>query len=155
MKKIFRLLFSIALCQAAGLIGSIFTIPQVNIWYKTLAQPSFAPPSWLFGPVWTTLYTLMGIALFLMWNAPRSRQRRLALVAFFIQLGLNAIWSPIFFGLHVLTASVVVIVLLLITIIITMMAMYKVRPAATYLFIPYVVWVAFATMLNIAIWRLN
>lgn len=150
-----RLITSIALCQAAGLIGSLFTVSEIGTWYSTLLFPAFAPPGWVFGPVWTTLYTLMGIALFLLWNAPRSRQRHLALVAFFIQLGLNAIWSPIFFGAHALAVSVVVIVLLLIAIILTMAAMYKVRPAATYLFVPYVLWVGFATILNIAIWRLN
>src|SRR3989338_3979244 len=117
MKKVsttLRLSAAIALCQAAGLIGSVFTISQVGTWYSTLIQPSFAPPNWLFGPVWTTLYTLMGIALFLVWSAPngKANHRRRALVTFWVQLILNAIWTPIFFGLHAVGAGFAVIILL-------------------------------------------
>lgn len=150
-----RLLAAIILCQSAGLVGSFFTFSQVNTWYKTLAQPSFAPPSWLFGPVWTTLYTFMGIALFLIWQSPKDKNRTRALVAFFIQLFLNAIWTPIFFGWHALGASVVVIALLLISILSTMILFYKIRPLAGYLLVPYFAWVGFASVLNVGIWGLN
>ena len=158
MKKIFTtfyLITSILLCQSAGLIGSFFTISQTNTWYKTLVQPSFVPPSWLFGPVWIILYTLMGIALFLLWQSPKNSHRTRALTIFFIQLALNAAWTPIFFGLHAIGAALVFIIFLLIAIAATIWSIYTISRTAGYLLVPYCVWVLFATMLNTAFWILN
>jgi tryptophan-rich sensory protein len=155
MKPFLRLLTSIALCQAAGLMGSLFTVTEVNTWYKTLLQPTFAPPSWVFGPVWTTLYTLMGIALFLVWQRPKSNRRTHALIFFCVQLALNALWTPVFFGLHAIGAAFALILVLLISIAVTIFYFYKIRPGAAYLLVPYILWVLFATVLNGAIWQLN
>ncbi len=156
MSRTIRVILSILICEAAGALGTIFTASQIQSWYLgELVRPSFAPPNWLFGPVWTLLYALMGIALFLVWKMKKSRQRTHAIQVFFLQLFLNAIWTPIFFGLHAVGAAFVVIVMMWAAIVATMIVFYREKKVAAYLLVPYLLWVSFASVLNGAIWVLN
>jgi translocator protein len=143
----------ILLCQAAGALGALTTQTGGSSWYQTLEKPSFNPPGWVFGPVWTLLYALMGIALFLLIRQwPGSR---LAIILFAVQLMLNAAWTPVFFGAHQIGAALLVIVILWLAIAATMAAAWFAAPAASLLLAPYLLWVTFATVLNAAFWRLN
>ena len=142
-----RLLFTIIICEAAGIAGSLIT--TIGPWYDQLIKPWFNPPSWVFGPVWTTLYLMMGVALYLIWEDKDAR------TAFWIQLGLNAIWTPIFFGFRQIELAAVEIIILWIAILITIRRSYKVNKTASYLLIPYLVWVSFAAILNISLAVLN
>lgn len=155
--RILALLGWVALCEAAGVIGAFFTASAIPGWYAALAKPAFAPPSWLFGPVWTTLYLLMGVAAWLVWRNKRTAPllRRRALRLFFIQLVLNAVWSPVFFGLHSLGGALVLIVLLWFAVVATIAAFARVSRTAAWLLVPYLAWVTFATYLAYAFWTLN
>lgn len=145
-----KLIFSIILAQSAGWLGTIFTIPSIPTWYALLNKPSFAPPNWLFGPVWTILYTLIGISLYLIWVNKKG-----SLKLFFFHLFLNAIWSPIFFGMKNLGLAFVVILLMDITLVIIIKKFYKINKVAALILIPYLLWISFASLLNFSIWRLN
>lgn len=152
----FKLIISLIVCQLAGFIGMFFTRPAVPGWYAQLSKPAFAPPNWLFAPVWITLYFLMGIALFLVWRWGMAEQHvKPAVAMFVIQLILNAIWSPAFFGLRSPLAGLVVILLLLVAIVFTIQRFARVSATAAVLLAPYLVWVGFATVLNAAIYFLN
>lgn len=147
---------AVGLCQLAGIIGSVFTVSAIPTWYATLMKPEWNPPGWLFGPVWTTLYTLMGIALYRVWKKGIDKKSvRPAVLLFLIHLAFNAAWSIIFFGLHSITGALVEIVMLLILIVAVIEKFYKIDRTAAYLLIPYVVWVSFATFLTFTIWILN
>lgn len=151
-----KLAASILVCLAAGWIGAIFTTRSIPIWYAGLAKPSFTPPNGLFGPVWTLLYILMGIALFLVWRkAPHSAGAGLALVLFLVQLILNVLWSILFFGFRSPALGLGNILFLWAAILVTMILFFRITPAAGALFVPYLLWVSFASVLNFAIWRLN
>ncbi len=141
----------IVLCQAAGGAGAVLTSAA---WYRELARPSWAPPGWLFGPVWLTLYTMMAIAAWLVWRTPSSPARRAALGWFGVQLALNAAWSPVFFGLRSLAGGLVVIALLLAAIVVTLVRFRPRSPTAAWLLVPYLAWVAFASALNASLWWL-
>lgn len=149
MKKILKLILSIIICQAAGILGSFFTITSVNTWYSELAKPFFSPPNWLFGPAWITLYTLMGISLYLLW------EKRAKLKLFFAQLIFNAAWTPIFFGLKKPLLALTELSILWFLILFTIIQARKTSKAAAYLLIPYIAWVSFAFALNFAIVMLN
>jgi benzodiazapine receptor len=153
--KIIGVLVSIFIAQSAGLIGSIFTSSSVNTWYQTLKRPVLNPPSWVFGPVWITLYTLMGISSYLVWQQRDLPGAKTALWFYGIQLALNALWSILFFGLKSPGLAFGGIVILLVTIIITTVLLWKINPWAGALMIPYIVWVSFASYLNYSIWTLN
>lgn len=156
MRNFLMLLVSILLCLGAGLIGTLFTITAIPTWYAGLIKPSFSPPNYLFGPVWTVLYILMGISLFLIWkHGTRTKKVKNALYLFGIQLALNAIWSPIFFGAKNLLLALLIIVLLWIFILKTIIAFAKTDKLASYLLYPYILWVSFASVLNLSIWLLN
>lgn len=156
MKKTIRLVGSILICELAGALGTLFTASQIQSWYLgELIRPSFAPPNWLFGPVWTLLYALMGVALFFIWEMKDTQERKRALQVFFLQLSLNAIWTPVFFGLHALLAALVIIISMWLSIIWTIVLFYREKKTAAYLLIPYLLWVSFASVLNGAIWILN
>lgn len=144
-------------CQLVGVLGALITAPAIETWYATIAKPAFTPPAWVFAPVWTTLYALMGAAAFLVWQAREDRPRavRLALGAFAVQLALNAVWSPAFFGLQSPLFGLVVIVSLLVALAGTVLAFARVSRPAAALLAPYLLWVAYASALNAAIWRLN
>ncbi|MCW4033300.1 MAG: tryptophan-rich sensory protein [Candidatus Bathyarchaeota archaeon] len=151
-----KLIISIVICNSAGFIGSIITTSAIPTWYTSLEKPSFNPPNWVFGPVWTTLYTLMGISAYLVLRQGiHNSQVKTALIIFGVQLFLNAIWSPIFFGLRALFAALVVIVILWIAILLTIFAFYRISTIAAVLLIPYILWVSFATILNYSLWVLN
>lgn len=156
-KNVVRLVVACGVSLAAGLIGSFTTMGGgFDSWYSTIDKPSFTPPSWVFGPVWTILYLLMGVAAFLVWQkGVQLRLVRIALGWFLVQLVLNALWSPVFFGLHQIGWALVVIVLLWIAIVITIYHFSRVSQMGAVLLVPYLLWVSFATVLNGAIWRLN
>lgn len=156
MKHLAALVFAILVCEAAGAVGAVFTASAVGSWYTTLVRPEFAPPNWVFGPVWTTLYALMGIAAYLVWRHGWNRKNvRRALGVFAVQLALNAAWSPLFFGLHNPGAALIDIVLLWCAILATIVVFARISRTAACLLVPYLAWVTFATYLNYAIWTLN
>ncbi len=149
-----KLAAAVGICLLAGIIGSVFTVSSIPAWYNTLNKPSFSPPNWLFGPVWTMLYVLMGVAAYLVWTSG-AKDVKPALYVFGLQLILNTIWSVIFFGMRNPLYAFIEIILLWITIALTLMRFYKIRKAAAYLMIPYICWVTFAALLNYEIWRMN
>ncbi len=144
-----KLILSIGLCLGAGILGSFFTVSAIPTWYQTLNKPSFSPPNWIFGSVWTILYFLMGISLYLVWT------KRTVPTVFWIQLILNALWSIIFFGMRNPTLALVDIVALWIAIVLTIKSFYRINKLAGKLLIPYLLWVSFATILNLSIVLLN
>jgi tryptophan-rich sensory protein len=147
---------SIVIPLAAGFIGSIFTAKSVTTWFAALRKPAFNPPNWVFGPVWTTLYVLMGIALFLVWSKGlASSNVRRGLVLFGIQMVLNACWSIAFFGFQSPLAGLVVIAALWLAIVFTMVAFFRVALAPGLLLVPYILWVSFASVLNVSLYWLN
>jgi tryptophan-rich sensory protein len=151
-----HLIAAILLCQAAGGLGMIFTVKAIPSWYSTLKRPWFNPPNWLFGPVWTLLYTLMGIALYRIWQlAPIPSGWVLGLTFFFIQLVLNALWSPLFFGLHDLWLAFAELLLMWAAIVLTIFLFYPMDAVSAWLLAPYLVWVSFAGLLNYSYAKLN
>lgn len=156
MNTYLKLFISVVLCLAIGGVSGYLTSLEIHTWYVTLNKPSFNPPNYLFAPVWTTLYFLMGISLWLVWksNAKPSIKNK-AIFFFVIQLILNFFWSIIFFSLHQLGFALVEIILMWIFILLSVMAFYPISKIAAYLLIPYLCWVSFASVLNFAIWKLN
>jgi len=152
-----KLVISIVICQGAGFIGSIFTTPTVKSdWYINLNKPSFQPPDWLFGPVWVTLFLLMGISLYLIWNTQGDEVKvTIPLGIFIFQLILNIMWSYFFFYLRNPLWAFVEILILWIAIWITMIFFFRINKAAGLLLTPYLVWVGFASVLNFFLWNLN
>jgi translocator protein len=152
----FKLVFSIIVCQLAGIIGSFFTVSSVSTWYLTLNKPFFNPPGWLFGPVWVILYFLMGISLYIIWDKGiKSSKSKIALSVFGLQLILNSLWSILFFGLKSPLLAFIEIIFLWITIILTIICFNRISKSASYLLIPYILWVSFAAILNFSIYYLN
>jgi tryptophan-rich sensory protein len=155
-KDIWKLVVSVVASLAAGGIGSIFTREAIPTWYATLEKPAFNPPNWLFAPVWTLLYILMGVAAFLVWRKGlENRQVRTALIVFLVQLVLNALWSVVFFGLESPLYGLVVIAALWVAILFTTLMFYRISRVAGVLMLPYLLWVTFAAVLNESIWLLN
>ena len=155
MPKGFKLITCIVVCELAGIIGSIFTINSIPTWYATLQKPIFSPPNYLFGPVWTTLYFLMGISFYLIVSKKLKGKNKKAIYIFAVQLFLNAIWSPIFFSLKSPLWGLIVIITLWFAIILTIKEFWKIEKRAAYLLLPYLAWVSFATVLNLSIYILN
>jgi translocator protein len=153
--QIFKLLASLTLPLGIGAIAGIFTSQAVPVWYATLNRPSFNPPNWLFGPVWTTLYILMGISLFLIWKQDKSKERNFAILSFIIQLTLNFAWSFIFFYFNRIGLALVDIILLWIGIVMMLVLFYRIKLIAAYINIPYLLWVSFASILNASYFLLN
>lgn len=150
------LVLSIIIPLLAGGLGSLATAPAIPVWYRSLTKPSWTPPSWLFGPVWTLLFVLMGIALFLVWRKGWSSPGvTVALAVFGIQLVLNVLWSVLFFGLRQPGWALLDICLLWVFILLTLLQFIRQVTAAGVLLVPYLAWVSFALALNVAIWRLN
>jgi tryptophan-rich sensory protein len=178
-----KLLVSIIICQLAGAIGSIFTVPSIKEWYATLNKPSINPPSWIFGPVWTALFLLMGISLYLVWSkgfvvsAPGgpasgwknikawnplsqklnagSWQKINIVLIFALQLVLNILWSVIFFTLHQPGLAFFELLMLWFAILYTIINFYRISKVSAYLLVPYILWVTFAGFLNYSLWMLN
>ena len=158
MKKVNwpKLIFAIVLCQAAGIIGSLFTFSSIPTWYAALTKPSFNPPSWVFGPVWTILYTLMGISLYLILSKGlKKKEVKIAVNLFVWQLIANSLWSIIFFGMKNIPLALIEIIVLLLLVFTTIQKFYKINKTAAYLLIPYFFWGSFATFLTYSIWILN
>ena len=154
--EIIKLTMSLIPCQLAGVMGSFFTRPAIAGWYAALRKPSFTPPDWVFAPVWITLYSIMGVAAYLVWRKGwGEKQVRQALILFGVQLMLNTLWSWIFFGLRSSLAGFIEITILSAVIIFTIQSFFKVSKTAGFLLIPYFLWVAFASGLNLSIWYLN
>ena len=154
--RLFKLVIAISVCEAAGVVGAFFTTPSIAGWYATLARPALNPPAWVFGPVWTTLFALMGIAAFLVWRKGLDRRDvKITLGIFIGQLVLNTLWSIIFFGLHNPGAAFVEIIFLWLAILATIVAFAKISKPAALLLLPYILWVSFAGYLNFSIWKLN
>jgi tryptophan-rich sensory protein len=155
-KNIFKFLFAVIICQLVGVLGSIFTVPSINGWYASLQKPVFNPPNWIFGPVWITLFFLMGISLYLILNKDlKSKEVKKGLLLFAVQLILNVRWSFLFFYLHNPSGAFLDIVLLWLAIILTIIQFHKIEKKAAYLLLPYLIWVTFAAFLNFSIWQLN
>ena len=154
-KSILPLLISILIVFSFGFIGSFFTTSSITNWYAFINKPLFSPPNWIFGPVWTLLYILMGVSAFLIWQKRDNLKTKPALIFYGIQLILNALWSIIFFGMHNPGLALLEIIILWLFILITLIKFYKINKTAGLLFIPYLLWVSFASILNYAIWILN
>jgi translocator protein len=149
------LVISLAAVFAVAAIGVLFTRMGLPDWYATLKKPSFAPPNWLFGPVWTALYVMMAVAAWLVWKERGLRATATPMTLFAVQLALNAAWPGVFFGLKSPGAAFAEIALLWGAVLATAVAFARVKPAAGILMAPYALWVSFAAILNLALWRLN
>lgn len=154
-RKVIIFIAAIIGSYASGVIGSLATIPNIPTWYAALEKPLLNPPNWVFGPVWSVLYVLMGVALALVILAKTKRSKNNAYTWFGVQLALNTVWSLVFFGLHSPWLGVVVIAALIVSIIMTIRAFYPIKKAAAWLLLPYLAWVSFATYLTISIAVLN
>ncbi len=157
ISNVLKFILAVALPVSVGAISGYFTSSNVDTWFPSVVKPSFNPPGWLFAPVWTTLYVMMGIALFLVWKDETATKamKQKAIIVFMVQLMLNFFWSFIFFEQHEIGWAVVEIVLLWVMILITIFYFAAISKPATWLLVPYISWVSFATILNFAIWQLN
>ncbi|KPK13554.1 MAG: hypothetical protein AMJ67_17255 [Betaproteobacteria bacterium SG8_41] len=154
-RDIAGLLAFLVICLGISAAGGAATASSVGTWYQTLQKPFFNPPNWLFAPVWTALYIMMAIAGWRVWRAHGLRGARAAMALFAVQLALNLAWSFLFFGYRMIGAALIEIILLLMAILVTTVLFWKRDRLAGILFVPYAGWVAFATILNFALWRLN
>lgn len=156
VREIIKLLVSIIICQMAGLIGSYFTTPAVSTWYAVLDKPFFALPNWIFGPVWITLFFLMGIAAYLVWRRGLEKPEvRSALAVFIVQLILVILWSAFFFGMKSTLGGLMAAAVLFFTVLLTLARFCRVSRPAAWLLVPYLLWAGWAAALIFAIWRLN
>ena len=156
LKEVLKLIASIIVVFIAGAIGNFFTLSEITTWYTTLTKPTWTPPNWVFGPVWTTLYILMGIALYLVWSSGLDRKDvKIAIVVFFVQLILNTLWSLVFFGMHSLFGGLVTIVILWIAILVNIILFYRISKPAGLLLVPYIIWVSIASYLTYSVYLLN
>lgn len=156
MSSIIKLIIAVAIPLVVGGISGYFTVSGVESWYLTLQKPSWNPPNWIFGPVWTTLYVMMGIALFLVWKEDTSSElKAIAVILFAVQLLLNFFWSFIFFKLEQPGWAFAEILVLWLMLLACIFAFGQVNKTAAWLLVPYISWVSFATILNGTIWKLN
>jgi len=155
VRDVLGLVVSLTACYGAAVVGGLFTAGAVRDWYPTLAKPPWNPPAWVFGPVWTVLYGMMAVAVWLIWRQRRQRPVAAPIALFAVQLALNAAWSPLFFGLHRPDLALADIVLLWGALAATVWLFFRRRALAGVLLTPYLLWVSFAAALNFAIWRLN
>ncbi len=153
-RNVLKLILSIGISLTAGAVGSLFTVSSIPTWYSTLNKPTFSPPNWVFGPVWTTLYILMGVSLYWIFMS-KSKLKQKGLTLFFVQLALNTAWSIVFFGMKNPSLAFVNIIALWITILLTIKIFYKINKNSAYLLYPYLLWVSFASLLNLMIVVLN
>ena len=153
---VIKLVVCLALTFSAALLGSLFTRNAISDWYANLNKPFFTPPNWLFGPVWTALYVLMAVSAAIVWHKGLDKAAvRIALALFLLQLILNSLWTPLFFGLKMPLVAFIEILLLWIAIGLTILAFARVSIAAAVLLLPYILWTSFAAVLNFSIWLLN
>ncbi len=154
-RSILLVILWIAASLLAGVIGTMLGGPMPDPWYDDLAKPAFNPPGWIFGPVWTTLYILMGLAAWRVSLQPPSPRRRGALIVFVGQLALNAAWSGIFFGLHEIGWALVELTVLWVFILVTIVLFARLSKLSAALLLPYLGWVTFAGVLNYTLWQMN
>lgn len=151
-----KLIISILIPVLVGVTAGLFTSTGVDGWYAVANKPSFNPPNWIFAPMWTTLYILMGIALYIVWKRPANEpHRKMALIFFSIQLALNFAWSFIFFYAQQTGWAFVEIIIMWLMILTTIITFRKISATAAWLLVPYICWVSFAALLNYSIWQLN
>jgi benzodiazapine receptor len=155
IKQILKLLISISFPLILGGIAGSYTAGGISEWYQSLNKPSFNPPGWIFGPVWTILYLIMGYSLYLIWNQTASKKRNIAIMVFLFQQILNFAWSFLFFYYALIGWALVEIIVLWFSIVFMMALFYKIKPQAAYINIPYLFWVSFATILNASFYVLN
>ncbi len=155
LKNVLFLVGFFVICFAVSGVGAVVTLSSVETWYPALVKPAFNPPAWVFGPVWSLLYAMMAVAAWRVWLTALSARRTRALALFFVQLGLNTLWSLLFFGYQQVGLALINIFALLIAIAITAKWFYRCDPISGWLFVPYILWVSFATALNVSIWFLN
>lgn len=155
MKNLLLLIISVFSCLLIGALGGIATTSEINDWYVTLAKPSFNPPNYLFGPVWTILYALMGVSFYLILKAEKSLNKRKAILVFCVQLFLNFCWSFLFFKFHLICLALIEIICIWISILAMIFIFNKVNKISSYLQITYLLWVSFAAFLNASIFYLN
>jgi tryptophan-rich sensory protein len=154
-RDIAGLIVVLVICLGVSALGGLITATNVGSWYQGLERPPFNPPDWLFAPVWTVLYISMAVAAWRVWRAAGFDTRGKALVVFAVQLGLNLLWSFLFFGLQRIDLALIEILILLVVIIVNTAMFWRIDRLAGMLFVPYVLWVGFATMLNASLWWLN
>lgn len=153
---IIKILICVAICMATGFLSGMSTADSIQNWYSTLNKPFFNPPNWIFAPVWTILYILLGIAVALIWHHGLNKKEVKAAIGIFVlQFAVNLLWSPTFFNMQAPTIAFIIIVILLALIILTIMRFNKIQRSASLLLIPYLLWVSFATILNGSIVYLN
>ena len=155
MNNTAKFILSIAIPLAIGATAGYFTVTGLGNWYETINKPAWNPPNAVFGPVWTSLYVLMGIAFYLVWKQGSSPQKSKAIVLYCIQLAFNFSWSFLFFNRHLIGGALIEMILLWIFILLTIVAFGKISKAAAWLMVPYICWVSFAMVLNYTIWQLN
>ncbi len=156
IREIPKLIISILIVFAAGAVGTVYTLKEITTWYVSLAKPAWTPPNWAFGPIWSTLYVLMGIALFLVWREGLDRKDvRIAILVFAVQLVLNVLWSLIFFGTHNILGGLIFVIILWISILINIIVFYRISKPAGLILIPYLIWVSIASYLNYSVFLLN
>lgn len=155
MKKIYKLIISLLIPQLAGGVGSIFTASSVGGWYQTITKSPLNPPGWIFAPVWTALFLLMGYSLYMIWTSENAMDKKKAYWIFGAQLALNTLWSVFFFGLQNPGLAFFEIIILWLAILANIIVFYQINRWAGYLLVPYLAWVSFAAYLNYSIWKLN
>jgi len=155
VRQVAGLLVWIAICFAAAGLGGLVTTPNIPEWYAQLAKPAWTPPSWVFGPVWSCLYLMMAVSAWLVWRKDGLTKAKLPIGMFAGQLGLNSAWSVLFFGLHSPFGAFVDIILLWVAIVATVAVFWHWSRWASLLLVPYLAWVSFAALLNLAMWRMN
>jgi translocator protein len=156
VREIPKLIVSIIIVFLAGAVGTVFTLKEITTWYVTLPKPAWTPPNWAFGPVWSFLYVLMGIALFLVWREGLERRDvQIAITVFAVQLVINVVWSLIFFGTHNIAGGLIMVIILWISILINIIVFYRISKPAGLILIPYIIWVSIASYLNYSVFILN
>jgi tryptophan-rich sensory protein len=151
-KKIIGLIGWIVICSLAGIFGAQF---EPGTWYESLQKPSWTPPNWVFPVIWPILYIMMGISAWLMWKMKEVSIRSTEFTWFFVQLILNALWSWVFFGMHLISTGLAEVFLLWISLVFTILLFWNKNRTAGLLLIPYLLWISYASALNFAIWQLN
>ena len=154
MSNTLKFIIAITIPLLIGFSSSFFTVSEIGSWYQTIEKPSWNPPNWIFGPVWTTLYVLMGISLFLVWKSS-ALHKRSAIILFSLQIVLNFFWSFIFFKQHQIGLAFAEILALWSMILLNIFAFGRINKLAAWLLVPYISWVSFAAILNFTIWQLN
>jgi translocator protein len=156
MKNWLKLLASVLVVELVGILSSLTTFNSIPNWYAHLIKPSFNPPNWIFGPVWTLLYLMIGVAVYLVWTSKKPNSFKInAYWIFAFQLLLNGLWTIVFFGMHQILGALIMIAVLWLLIIINIFAFYKISKTAGYILVPYLLWVSFASVLNFSLWLLN